>query len=145
MATQTQEYRRVSTKPTDSTEQNDENVFLDNGEMVLTFGGKPHTVHALTVRQSAKWSRAVQSALRAGAKALKALQDETDPARIDAITEEAGRTAGLDGIADIVIAHGIPADVVDSGTAAEVMNAFGRLYRLENPQMTLLGKAMTAK
>lgn len=121
----------------------DESVFLDDGAISLTFGSRRAREAAMKVRDSAKWSRDVQTALQMGASALKRLQAATDPAEIAAIAEEASKMAGLNRLCDLIIAHGVPAEIVEDGTAAQCMAAFGELYRLENPQMALTVKKET--
>ena len=124
-------------------EKTDESVYLDDGAISLRFGAQTVRIPALKVRDSAKWSREVQAALQMGASALKRLQAATDPVEIGAIAEEASKTAGLDRIVELIVSHGVPVEVVEDGTAAQCMAAFGELYRLENPQMTLTAKKET--
>jgi hypothetical protein len=117
------------------------NIFINDGAISLRLGDKEHTEPALKLRSSAQWSALVAKEMMAGAQAQQKIALAKTPEEVAACVDELAGQHGLARIAELVIEHGVPAELVEDATAAQVMEAFRALYALENPQIRAAGRA----
>lgn len=117
------------------------NLFINDGAITLRLGDKEHREPALKLRKSAAWSALVAREMVAGAQAQSKIALAKTPEEVAACVDAVSQAHGVSRVAELVIQHGVPEELVEEATAAQVMEAFRALYALENPQIRAAGRA----
>ncbi|MFH1719083.1 MAG: hypothetical protein ABIF19_17145 [Planctomycetota bacterium] len=131
-------------------EKTDTNILIEDGKIMLPFGGKAVEVRALTIEKSVAWVKEVKNAwftqakINADARGID-IKGKKDA---DLIKEfqgaiEAGAGGDMIMIRDLLVKYGIPAKTVNAGTVDEILSAFDKCYATENPTRRFWQAVMT--
>lgn len=115
-------------------EQTDTEILMEDGARTVTIAGEKYTVKALPIRRSIAWTKAVTKYItERGAVAARMQAAKTEAEQLEALREITA-TSETEAVLDWVLSHGsIPAEAVENASAAEVIDAFGVLWKIENP------------
>ena len=127
----------------------DTNILIEDGALELAFGATVVTVKALPIVASVHWSKRVKRVFFEQARmSLASVEDAqkfaTEAEKIDSFIERLNGVVGEEFLAvrDLLIEHSpatLTADIVNQGTAQQIVVAFKRLFETENPTNLLKG------
>lgn len=123
--------------------KSDTNILIEDGKVLLPFGGQAVEVRALTIEKSVAWTQGVKVACFKQAMTLLDIQkggkDKSPDERIAGLLAaiESGACNDLLVVRDFLVDYGIPPETVNKGTAQEIVSAFETCYAAENPMERL--------
>jgi len=117
-----------------SEQQTDAEILMEDSATTATIAGEKYAVKALPIRRSIAWTKAVTKYItERGVAAARMQAAKTEAEQIEALREVTA-SSEIEAVLEWVLSHGsIPAEAVENASAAEVIDAFGVLWKIENP------------
>lgn len=117
-----------------SEQQTDAEILMEDSATTATIAGEKCAVKALPIRRSIAWTKAVTKYItERGVVAARMQAAKTEAEQIEALREVTA-SSEIEAVLEWVLSHGsIPAEAVENASAAEVIDAFGVLWKIENP------------